>query len=141
MRTVRFGAELVREPQPASVPQGLPGQRRLDHATFSRSLKIFVSRFFLVPLSAMACYRRRWQGCDGSRRESVIDGRTRMAVAAVGGDRTHLQAVAYRMPGSLGVAEDAVREAWLRLSHSMLADPERLRQLDLVILDSVFASL
>src|SRR6201995_5146528 len=32
--------------------------------------------------------------------------------------RTHLQAIAYRMLGSVGEAEDAVQEAWLRLSRS-----------------------
>src|SRR5437868_3044943 len=32
--------------------------------------------------------------------------------------RGHLQSVAYRMLGSLGEAEDAVQEAWLRLSRS-----------------------
>src|SRR4029453_13868092 len=30
--------------------------------------------------------------------------------------RTHLRAVAYRMLGSLGEVDDAVQEAWLRLS-------------------------
>ncbi len=34
------------------------------------------------------------------------------------GERSHLQAVAYRMLGSLDEAEDAVQEAWLRLSRS-----------------------
>src|SRR5215218_1436946 len=33
-------------------------------------------------------------------------------------DRTHLKAVAYRMLGSLSEADDAVQEAWLRLSRS-----------------------
>src|SRR3954466_1165839 len=32
--------------------------------------------------------------------------------------RRHLQAVAYRMLGSVGEAEDAVQEAWLRLQRS-----------------------
>jgi DNA-directed RNA polymerase specialized sigma24 family protein len=30
--------------------------------------------------------------------------------------RSRLRAVAYRMPGSLSEADDAVQEAWLRLS-------------------------
>jgi RNA polymerase sigma factor (sigma-70 family) len=34
------------------------------------------------------------------------------------GHRTHLRAVAYRMLGSLSEADDAVQEAWLRLSRS-----------------------
>ena len=33
-------------------------------------------------------------------------------------NRTHLTGVAYRMLGSLSEADDAVQEAWLRLSHS-----------------------
>jgi RNA polymerase sigma-70 factor (ECF subfamily) len=41
--------------------------------------------------------------------------------------RTHLQAVAYRILGSLGDAEDALQEAWLRLSR---ADPRGVENLD-----------
>ena len=33
-------------------------------------------------------------------------------------NRTHLQAVAYRMLGSLSEADDAVQESWLRLNRS-----------------------
>jgi RNA polymerase sigma factor (sigma-70 family) len=41
--------------------------------------------------------------------------------------RGHLQAVAYRMLGSLSEAEDAVQEAWLRLSRSDTSGIENLR--------------
>jgi RNA polymerase sigma-70 factor (ECF subfamily) len=42
------------------------------------------------------------------------------------GKRTHLRAVAYRMLGSLSEADDAVQEAWLRLSRS---DPGEIESL------------
>jgi len=41
--------------------------------------------------------------------------------------RTHLRAVAYRMLGSLTEADDAVQEAWLRLSRSDASEVENLR--------------
>ena len=40
--------------------------------------------------------------------------------------RSHLRAVAYRMLGSLSEADDAVQEAWLRLSRSDAAEIENL---------------
>src|SRR6266542_3509032 len=40
--------------------------------------------------------------------------------------RSHLRGVAYRMLGSLSEADDAVQEAWLRLSRSDTADVENL---------------
>ena len=42
------------------------------------------------------------------------------------GHRSHLRAVAYRMLGSLSEADDAVQEAWLRLSRS---DPSVIENL------------
>src|SRR5512132_2286895 len=41
--------------------------------------------------------------------------------------RSHLRAVAYRMLGSLSEADDAVQEAWLRLSRSETSGVENLR--------------
>src|SRR4029079_402417 len=41
-------------------------------------------------------------------------------------NRSHLRAVAYRMLGSVSEAEDAVQEAWLRLSRSELSEIENL---------------
>jgi RNA polymerase sigma-70 factor (ECF subfamily) len=40
--------------------------------------------------------------------------------------RTHLRAVAYRMLGSLAEADDAVQDAWLRLSRSRAGEIENL---------------
>jgi RNA polymerase sigma-70 factor (ECF subfamily) len=42
-------------------------------------------------------------------------------------DRTRLQAVAYRLLGSASEADDAVQEAWLRLSRSDTREVENLR--------------
>src|SRR5215211_5701547 len=41
-------------------------------------------------------------------------------------NRTHLRAVAYRMLGSLSEADDAIQEAWLRLSRSETSGVENL---------------
>ena len=41
--------------------------------------------------------------------------------------RPHLRAVAYRMLGSLSEADDAVQDAWLRLSRSDTSEVENLR--------------
>jgi RNA polymerase sigma-70 factor (ECF subfamily) len=41
--------------------------------------------------------------------------------------RPHLRGVAYRMLGSLNKADDAVQEAWIRLSRTDTHDVENLR--------------
>jgi RNA polymerase sigma-70 factor, ECF subfamily len=41
--------------------------------------------------------------------------------------RNHLRAVGYRMPGSLSEADDAVQEAWLRLSRSDASEIDNVR--------------
>src|SRR6266516_2126698 len=41
-------------------------------------------------------------------------------------NRTHLRAVAYRMLGSLSEADDAVQEAWLKLSRAETSGVENL---------------
>ena len=46
------------------------------------------------------------------------------------GHRAHLRGVAYRMLGSLAEADDAVQEAWLRLSRSDTSEVENLRVAD-----------
>ncbi len=46
--------------------------------------------------------------------------------AAFEAQRTHLRAVAYRMLGSVHEADDAVQEAWLRLSRSDVSEVENL---------------
>ena len=40
--------------------------------------------------------------------------------------RPHLQAVVYRMLGSLSEADDAVQESWLRLSHTGTNDIQNM---------------
>src|SRR5579885_180175 len=42
-------------------------------------------------------------------------------------ERPHLRAVAYRMLGSLSEADDAVQDAWLRLSRVDTSEVENLR--------------
>src|SRR5688500_16841174 len=55
---------------------------------------------------------------EGTQREDMsVDDRSWLA-GRFEENRTHLRSVAYRMLGSLSEADDAVQEAWLRLSRS-----------------------
>ena len=54
------------------------------------------------------------------------DGRSATAGPAVRGARRHLRAVAYRMLGSLAEGDNAVQEAWLRLSRADTDDVANL---------------
>src|SRR5438067_5207172 len=61
----------------------------------------------------------RGKGCDVDERDTL--GRPFEE------SRPHLRAVAYRMLGSLSEADDAVQEAWLRLSRSDRSEVENLK--------------
>src|SRR5437016_12540289 len=61
----------------------------------------------------------RGKGCDVDERDTL--GRPFEE------SRPHLRAVAYRMLGSLSEADDAVQDAWLRLSRADTSEVENLR--------------
>jgi RNA polymerase sigma-70 factor (ECF subfamily) len=63
---------------------------------------------------------------EGDERDLTVDERDWLA-DRFEANRTHLRAVAYRMLGSVSEADDAVQEAWLRLSRSGGDDVENLR--------------
>ena len=63
---------------------------------------------------------------DGPRTGDVTDAGPRLAGGAFEASRTNLRAVAYRMLGSVTEADDAVEEAWLRLSLADTSDVENL---------------
>src|SRR4051812_43081688 len=55
---------------------------------------------------------------DGSRGKKVTVAEHDWLVDRFEAQRSHLRAVAYRMLGSTGEADDAVQEAWVRLNRS-----------------------
>src|SRR6184192_277779 len=63
---------------------------------------------------------------DGSRGKKVTVTEPGWFVDRFETHRAHLRAVAYRMLGSLSEADDAVQEAWLKLSRSETSGIENL---------------
>jgi RNA polymerase sigma factor (sigma-70 family) len=63
---------------------------------------------------------------DGSRRRDVTVSESRVLTERFEENRTHLQAVAFRMLGSLSEADDAVQETWLRVTRSDTSEVENL---------------
>jgi RNA polymerase sigma-70 factor (ECF subfamily) len=64
---------------------------------------------------------------DGSEREDVTVDDTSRQATEFEQHRAHLQAVAYRMLGSVTEAEDAVQESWFRLNRSETSQVENMR--------------
>src|SRR5918996_5423068 len=63
---------------------------------------------------------------DGTHEQNVTDDRKQLAGRAIRGLPHPLRAVAYRMLGSTNEADDAVQEAWLRLSRTDTSGVENL---------------
>jgi RNA polymerase sigma-70 factor (ECF subfamily) len=57
----------------------------------------------------------------------VTEGRTERLAGQFEAHRSHLRAVAYRMLGSISEADDAVQDAWIRLSRADVSEVENLR--------------
>jgi hypothetical protein len=77
---------------------------------------------------------------DTPRARNVTDGRARMADRAFEEDRTRLRAVGYRMLGSVSEADDAVQEAWLRLSRADTSSVENLTGWQRRVVDAFLAA-
>jgi RNA polymerase sigma-70 factor (ECF subfamily) len=63
---------------------------------------------------------------DGRRRRDVTVDEGDWLAERFEANRAHLRGMAYRMLGSLSEADDAVQEAWLRLSRSDTSSVQNL---------------
>jgi RNA polymerase sigma factor (sigma-70 family) len=80
--------------------------------------------FDLVGLSHFSAFRRHHY--EGPHLRNVKVAEHDWLAQQFEGERGHLRAVAYRMLGSVSEADDAVQEAWLRLSRSDARNIENL---------------
>src|SRR6185503_12033886 len=78
-----------------------------------------------VSLSRLPGFARRYH--DGTQAENVTKDERQPLADRFEADRAHRSAVAYRMLGSLNEADDAVQEAWIRLSRSDTSGVENLK--------------
>jgi RNA polymerase sigma-70 factor (ECF subfamily) len=69
----------------------------------------------------------RVTGDDTGQREDVTMGDNQWLAERFEEHRAHLRAVAYRMLGSLSDADDAVQDAWLRISRAQAGEVDNLR--------------
>src|SRR3954471_6173158 len=69
---------------------------------------------------------RSVKGYDGHRAESVTMSELEILAARFEADRVHLRQVAQRILGSAHEADDAVQEAWVRLSRADTAEVDNL---------------
>src|SRR2546429_9600962 len=90
---------------------------------------MMVSKPDAIESSSLVVLRRSGldrQCHDGSRGKKVTVADHDWLVDRFEAHRAHLRAVAYRMLGSQGEADDAVQEAWFRLNRSDTTDIENL---------------
>src|SRR2546421_12886065 len=90
---------------------------------------MMVSKPDAIESSSLVVLRRSGldrQCHDGSRGKKVTVADHDWLVDRFEAHRAHLRAVAYRMLGSQGEADDAVQEAWFRLHRSDTTDIENL---------------
>src|SRR4051794_8728021 len=82
-----------------------------------------------IAMGSSVCHSgplRSVKGYDGPRAESVTMSELEILAARFEADRGHLRQVAQRILGSAHEADDAVQEAWVRLSRSDTTEVDNL---------------
>src|SRR5215218_5578941 len=88
-------------------------------------VSILISFSHRISLSHRLGFVRHYYN-DGTRRGNVTMDEHDWLAQRFEENRTHLRAVAYRMLGSIGEADDAVQEAWIWLSRSNTSGVQNL---------------